>query len=406
MIAAGLRELVYAPKAYMWHAGPLAGSSASLNDILSACEDMPAIDGAPPGWACFGQHVDDSAGVASSQSVIQYIMGAIQVTYSCKMTRWDKVLGYTVTVHDYEDFSTATLSCKPIIEAAINRHIRSKGEPVLTHKNPYPSDLKTRLSKGITPDPNSPEYKPYIAMQLECRSLLGLLIWVSEAYPQIKYVVNFACAYMAEPSLSVYIVAKIALQHIYWQPLSVTWGGPGCKSLEAVETLPLPFTVDGYVNYGLMAFSDSNVDTPSISGTLIMLAGGAILMLSQRQHLISPDSHTSEVAAAGTCVDHITTIRHILQEMHCPQLFPTQIYLDSLSTFYVAADKQSVRRSQHNMRRIAVLNQARENGEITPIHVPEKHMAADGLTKPIPRTPRLLHLTMTHNCTPAAASGS
>ena len=66
MIAAGLRELVYAPKAYMWHAGPLAGSSASLNDILSACEDMPAIDGAPPGWACFGQHVDDSAGVASS----------------------------------------------------------------------------------------------------------------------------------------------------------------------------------------------------------------------------------------------------------------------------------------------------------------------------------------------------
>ncbi len=129
-------------------------------------------------------------------------------------------------------------------------------------------------------------------------------------------------------------------------------------------------------------------------------------MLSKRKHLISPAPHTSEVAAAGTCVDHITTIRHILQEMHCPQLFLTQIYLDSLSTFYVAADKQSVRRSQHNMRRIAVLNQARENGEITPIHVPEKHMAADGLTKPIPRTPRLLHLTMTHNCTPAAACGN
>jgi hypothetical protein len=201
-------------------------------------------------------------------------------------------------------------------------------------------------------------------------------------------------------------VAKIALQHIYWQPLSVTWGGPGCTSLEAVESSPLPFTVDGYVNYGLIAFSDSNVDTPSVSGTLIMLGGGAIEMLSQRQHLVSPDSHTSEVAAAGTCVNHVTTMRGILQELYCPQLFPTPVYLDSLSTFYVAADKHSVKRSQHNMRRTAVLTQARENGEIVPIHVSEKHMAADGLTKPIPRAARLLHLTMTHNCTPAAACGT
>ena len=174
MIAAGLRELVYAPKAYMWHAGPLTASSASLGDILTACEGLPAVEGAPSGWACFGQHVDDSAGVASSQSVVDYLMGAIQVTYSCKMTRWDKVLGYTVTINDYEHFSTATISCKPILEAAINRHLRSKGEAVLAHKNPYPSDLKTRLSKGVAPDSESPDYKPFIAMQLECRSLLGL----------------------------------------------------------------------------------------------------------------------------------------------------------------------------------------------------------------------------------------
>ena len=154
-----------------------------------------------------------------------------------------------------------------------------------------------------------------------------------------------------------------------------------------------------------MAFSDSNVDTPSVSGAAILLGGGAIEMSSQRQHLVSPDSHTSEVTAAGTCVNTLTSIRGMLQEMYCPQLYPTPLYLDSISTFYVAADKHSVRRSQHMLRRVAVLTQARENGEIVPIHISEKHMAADGLTKPIGRAARLLHLTLTHNCAAKATSG-
>ena len=236
-------------------------------------------------------------------------------------------------------------------------------------------------------------------MQAECRSLLGLLIWVSEAYPQIKYTVNFACGYMAEPSMSVYVVAKLALLHIYAFPTTVTWGGPGCTSLESVETIQRPFSAEGLRIYSLHMFSDANVDDKSITGGVMMLAGGAILSLSQRQHLVSPDSHTSEVNAAGTCTNRIQTIREVLQELYIQQIHPTPLYLDSLSTTFVAADKGSVKRSQHNLRRVAVLTQATEMGDIIPIHISEKDMVADGLTKPLPRSTRLRHMAYTHNYT-------
>ena len=37
-------------------------------------------------------------------------------------------------------------------------------------------------------------------MQTETRSLLGLLLWVSLAYPQISHCVNKACGFMSNPS--------------------------------------------------------------------------------------------------------------------------------------------------------------------------------------------------------------
>ena len=64
-----------------------------------------------------------------------------------------------------------------------------------------------------------------------------------------------------------------------------------------------PFT-DGAKEYGLHFAADASPDDAArgITGGVGMLAGGAILTVSSRQHLATPDMHANEVlAAAPSC---------------------------------------------------------------------------------------------------------
>ena len=98
----GCRTAVWDPQLYVFHNGPTAQEAHELPDILAKCAGMPATTGAPPGWAAFGMHVDDGAGIASSVQVSDYIEGRVAVLYACKMTNWQKILGYTADIDDLE----------------------------------------------------------------------------------------------------------------------------------------------------------------------------------------------------------------------------------------------------------------------------------------------------------------
>ena len=56
-----------------------------------------------------------------------------------------------------------------------------------------------KLTIGEPPAAGDPRLATYLEMQSETRSLLGLLLWVSLAYPQISYHVNRACGFMSNP---------------------------------------------------------------------------------------------------------------------------------------------------------------------------------------------------------------
>jgi hypothetical protein len=387
LVAVGCRTLIWAPKVYLFHSGALALTSASLSEVLEAAELEPATKGAPAGWAIFGQHVDDHTGLATSQPVIDYLLGAFQVEYACKCTNWKKVLGFTVTVCDFESYSTVSISCMPVVEAAVRTHILAKGELLVNLKHPYSMAIKS-IGPGVSPPSGSPELRVFEEMQTQCRSLLGLLIWVSEAYPQIKYPVNYACAYMANPSEEVYKVAKHALMHLYHHPTVVTWGGPGCTTLETTAAAS-PLSLDA-PSYLLHQFTDSNLDMPSITGGVQMLAGGVIEALSSRQHIVAPDAHTAEVVAAGTCLHRMMAIRGLLQELRIYHTVPSPLYIDSASTVFIAKDVGGTKRAVWTLRRAAVLLEA-VGEDIDAVKIGEADMVADGLTKAIKHTVWLRH---------------
>ena len=233
-------------------------------------------------------------------------------------------------------------------------------------------------------------------MQTETRSLLGLLLWVSLAYPQISYQVNKACGFMANPSHDVNAYAKHIAMHLYHHPVPVTWGGG--KTLELTQPSPPPFTPE-VKEYGLHFAADAAPDDGGrgITGGVGMLNGGAIITVSARQHLTAPDMHAKEVFAAGTIMHKIVPIRGLLTEWRVHQDRATPVYIDSASTIFVAQSRGAVKKSAWIRRRAEVLQEAFDLGECDPIKIEEFNNFSDPQTKYLKFNTWIRHLHYTHN---------
>ena len=112
-----------------------------------------------------------------------------------------------------------------------------------------------------------------------------------------------------------------------------------------------------------------------------MLAGGCILPVCQRQQLSAPGSHTVEVVGAGTNYSLLVPCNGVLQELRIRQGVATPFYLDSSTTVFVAWSDTAVKKSIWLIRRVAVLEDGVTHGEIHPLHLTERDMAADPMTK-------------------------
>jgi hypothetical protein len=121
-----------------------------------------------------------------------------------------------------------------------------------------------------------------------------------------------------------------------------------------------------------------------VTGGIGLLAGCAIVVVCQRQHLASPGSHTSEAVAGGTNVNLLTPCSGVLQELHIRLGATVPFYLDSATTVFVAKDDTAVKKSIWLIRRVAVLEDSVVHGEIQPLYISEKDMVADPFTKYLP----------------------
>ena len=112
-----------------------------------------------------------------------------------------------------------------------------------------------------------------------------------------------------------------------------------------------------------------------------MFAGCCIQPLSLRQHLQSPEAHTSEIVSAGTNVNAIIPVNGLLQELHIRLGIPTPTYFDSKSTVFVASSDTAPKKSVWLTRRNKVITETVEHGEVRPVHIDESDMIADSFTK-------------------------
>ena len=372
----GLTRSVWDPKVYIYHHGPLAGTAASLDDILRAyanCE-QPASPASPIGWSVIGLHVDDIVGTATSVHVRDHILGLLGQSYGVKCARWGKVLGFKVTCDDEDE--TVAVSAESSLAALQAKHLDHR--VTITPKHPCPSKLE--LDSLELPAQGDPAREKILEMQTETRSIFGQLLWLANVYPIIQYATTRGCEFVANPDWSVHKLGLHISMHIVAHHQPLVFGGKQCTSLILANPTIKPFTA-GAKEYGLHAFADGALVPKSITGGTLMLAGASILDICQRQHLAAPDSHSNEIVAATTVLHSCVPIRGLLQECSVHQDRPTPFYVDSGSAVAAAQNRSAPKRSIWLQRRTLVFHEGVEQKEIEPTHISERDNVSDPNTK-------------------------
>ena len=118
-----------------------------------------------------------------------------------------------------------------------------------------------------------------------------------------------------------------------------------------------------------------------MTGNVQLLGGTTFDNVGQGQTIKSGESHTSEVVAASTCTHRLIPNRGLIQECHIPQSAATAIFLDSMTTIYVANNDTAAAKSLWLRRRVDILHTHQENGAVVYNKVAEEFNPADVYTK-------------------------
>jgi hypothetical protein len=389
ILKAGMTRLTWDRQVAIYHVGPLVKSDASLSEILlsvKTSKDTGAQE-PPVGYAILGWHVDDALGLACSvgwdrnfktNRVIQYIKGTIEVLYATTLTGWhgNKSLGFTLTLD--EENERVTMSARDTLEQLapelLNGVVRISPRHVVNNEF-------YDIPAGELPGRDDPEKAKVLADMALCRHALGTFIWANQAHIEAMPGNNELCSNMQFPTSATLKCLRFQLMHLLAFSTGIAFGKKGNFGLEQPQGVNLK---DPYGSSKFMFahyFADANLRTRSTTGGIGMLGGGCIMPICQRQHLSAPGSHTVEVVGAGTNFSLLVPVNGVLQELHIRRGMPTPLYLDSSTTVFVATSDTAIRKSVWLIRRVAVLEDGVTHGEIEPIHISERDMAADPYTK-------------------------
>ena len=365
---------------------PDQGRDLTLTEKIELATSLPDSEPQQPpiGWANLGQWVDDGVGTAiagdldyKANRIVKYLKGGIEIEYAVKMTGWKQCIGFELNCNDKEQ--TITLTAHNLLAATAEKVL--KGTPTHAPKH-IMSEKIFELTTIDPPAADDPARDKILSEQALCRSVLGAVIYLSHAYPQMMTPNNIMCKTMGNPDNDQMLKhIRHMFMHMLARPFGKTFGGKHLTAgLEQPDELVHPFTAGIKAAY-YHHFSDGSLMHTSITGGVGMLAGAAIVAIMSRQHLASPCAHSMEVVAAGTNLHILIPINGILQEWGARCGNPTPFYLDSVTTAFVISSDAAAKRSVWTMRRVSCLVDAGRLKEIEPIHIEESDMVADPFTK-------------------------
>jgi hypothetical protein len=119
----------------------------------------------------------------------------------------------------------------------------------------------------------------------------------------------------------------------------------------------------------------------SVTGLVFCLAGGAIAFKSKLQPTVSTSSTEAEFISSVHTAKLAKYLRSILLELGFPQVGPTVLYGDNLSSIAMVNSNRPTDRSRHIDIQYFAIQQWRENLEIILRHIPGVINPSDAGTK-------------------------
>ena len=265
-----------------------------------------------------------------------------------------------------------TISCEARIKAMVERYAQGG-----THHKTYatPAD-KTVLELQAQPvDRDTIKAVRNDTRKQETRSLIGALIFVASVIRvDVAQAVSRVARHIHNPTEAVHAAAvRILLYLNQTCDLGITYGKVKERGVDAVAR-SVHVLVDASWEVG-----------HSVSGVVLMIAGGAVAWVSRKQIIQGLSSQDVETYAASVAAADLLHQRGLLQEFGVPMQTPTTIWSDNSGTVSVANDAGSVSRSRHLAMRARFLQDFKAEGEGKICYIKTEDNAADALTKPLER---------------------
>jgi hypothetical protein len=125
-------------------------------------------------------------------------------------------------------------------------------------------------------------------------------------------------------------------------------------------------------------------DHKSMTGIILLVAGGPVWWTARKQDRITTSTCDSESLAIQTATQNVEMLRDLLDELGHPQAGPTPVLNDNSAAVGLAVDARAHKKSVQLTRQMAYVRERVERGLIRPLHVSTTDQAADFLTKALP----------------------
>ena len=161
------------------------------------------------------------------------------------------------------------------------------------------------------------------------------------------------------------------------------------RYLAGTPALGLTYRARGLPALTLTAFSDADwaneyAKPASTTGSLLKLAGAAVVWRSQKQTTIAQSSTEAEYVAASETAREIYPLRVQLAHLDHAQPEPTTLAIDNTTTILVATEEGNMQRRKHINVKYHYLRHQVAKGFIRLAWVPTAEQEADIFTKALP----------------------
>ncbi len=274
----------------------------------------------------------------------------------------------------------ATYQGEPKLLLGIEFHRNRDNHSITISQNQYISKIISRFHLAdcqpvSTPLPPGIQYQPatdddaFEDPSLYRSAVRSLMYAAIATHPNITYAVNSLSQFNVKPSRTHWNAVKHILRYLH-----------GTKSLGITYDMD-----SGFADLILAAFSDSDngksFHKKAISGGIILLAGGAIKWIAEKQPIITLSTMEAEYVAANAVACSAKWTTQFISELGFSQDHPVDLFIDNQTAKKIAENPELHKRSQHIDKRYHWIREQIELGFINLSWVLTDENLADIFTK-------------------------